>query len=1108
MSQTTQTKETLVQNLKGKVKKILEIAGQKLDHVTAKKIEIVTSMKDAVKRGVGKVSDKVQGKKAPDDFNRRIKRVAELIDLSAGNDLLKTACDKAENDVKALDYFKQHPSDKWRDGIAFGQDDVDISKDYAQLGVIAAELAEARTAADEQEADLRKAFPTQAKLLDDARMKLESAAMPTAARERLEKDLVLARNKFLATGGKNTPKELPKDINTAIGQLSGNIEIAIVDARKKAAELRKEHEKLTETFVNFQGPDKKRLELQAMLDDADLAIRGYDFDAAKDKLTKTEQKLNEATGGKTTDVLQQRRDLDGKIETLKQSFITLTKAFSEVQYDPAMQRLQTGAFWIDTTLQTAMLLIAKGETLPTDIGKTVDTAIAEAERLLKVVRTSKGIDKTSELYKSLKPKDDEIQKKCDELSHKAGEIYATLAFGAPDPNVKLDKRTEELRAQCTGPIQDQIAALRKRSGDALAMALTARDYEPEYNAVMSELTKIEKNLSADTPDVGCTKTQLEAKIEFDRFEHGIAGLETAASDLMTNNSTALKTPTGELVTEFLDGPGEKRKAGETLIAEAHGDWQKMTEKQTGSLRAVNEEIAALLDRILKAKPSGGPDLDELRKICKTYVDGYTRRIDEVIKTNDRSKETKKGLVTYAAALKTDMAVLAAPAVPGASSDPVLLQAAADSLGKFEQRVKAFENMKTNKLEEQSKQPSFKMSEDTLLPDIKKRLQHSLFEARADDPALQEQKAIVDKYDGDKLYKHDPAVAKTELGNVQGALQTLQVQFQKDKDEADKMAADLQRRWDLLMKATKDPTGYPQVATAPTAIGVLLGDLKREHDRLGTAQKFDAARHKDLVDRYDMFMTADPGKANARAKVETDSKEAQEKCEKVRFDLEQLRDVDIVLLKERADGLGKEEKNAMLEQLKDMQTAINSTLKGLTQHRNAESAESMFKAIRSRLNKMAAQPMGTKSLKRNQIPKCVTLWKNSVKTIKSDLETLGKTVESYLDDPTNHPTVTVEKAEVTTIVNALKSTATKVESLFPEDAFDSAVKQLLAAGPSQEQALGAREEALRTVRRLRRVLSGNAAVRALGTTPFEPKPAFPAAMNALFVLETNLLTSDI
>jgi hypothetical protein len=928
--------------------------------------------------------------------------------------------------------------------------------------------------------------------------------MPAAIRTDLEQKLAEARNAFLACDPKTLGGKLPKNVSDPIFLIPGEVEKQIEDAKRQSGALRDEHAKLTEIFVSTELPQDARLKIQALLDKADLAIRGYEYQAAKDTLTATAKALSENAIGTPNDQTAQRKDVEVAIQTLEKSFIDLRHAFmqSEKEGDTRVPVLQSGAFWIDVTLQNAKTLSKEGKTLPLDLLKMLQTAQEECARLtheLNAVKPLKGLDKSGPLYKDLQKKHEAIEGRCKHLSEKAGEAYARLAFGEPDPK---DKATQDLRRKCAGPIQDQIENLRIQCENAIANAGSVRDFDPEYNRIDSMLDKIESQLSQETPPLGCTKDQVLARVEIERFKSGIAKLDEASADLVQNYSAALKTDKGVLIVEFLDGPAQKRKAGETLIEKAGGSWQSMPPDAVKKLAVVNDEIEALTGRIDKAKPKGGKSVEDYQKACKAFIEGYTKRIDTLLKDNNRSEGTKKALAIYAEALKTDMAVIAAPAAPGASADLSLLESAYTALVSFEKRVIAFENMKTNNTEKSSGQVSFKMSEDKLIPDITQRLKHTLFAVRSDDPELLAQKAIFAKYQGDKLYKNDPEKAKNDLTQVQTALERLKENFKKDGKAADGKVKELQGLWDKLMLThMKDK----QLLAAPATTTALIADLKRECERLAVAQKIDEARAKDLVDRYNTLTTADPTALKGLEEKSTESKAA---CDKVTFDLEQLRDVDIVLLKERAEQLDDEEKKALLSQLKDMQTAITSTLKQLARDRNDVSAESMCKAIRSRLNKMAAQPMGNRKVHRNQLGKCNTRWKESVAAIRNDLDGLVTSVEKYLKEESVKQPKLVADTQIPAIKTALEKTGGKVIALLAEDAFDTAIKQIEEAGPNQEQALGAREDALRTVRRLRRVLTGHPTIRALGTAPFKPEPAFGQAVSALFVMETNLLTSDV
>lgn len=1046
-----------------KVSRILGAFQRKQRYVTAKKITLIDGAKDLLDRAGTAIVDKARGKKGPEDFNLRRERLIDLLDRGESNALFKDAIETARTALKQVNGGAEATNTNV---------DRDFKAEHLKLAEISNNYIEACTTIQQKKLEVQGKNPNESGILLALQAMLDERAMPEAEHTGLQGRLTAVDNAFAKGAAVDTLRQRIQTLSTDIQNAKGLAEREITARRQR-------HDGLLVRVANGTfATDKLQHDTQRQLDAADSAIRTYDYDLADNRMTEAETAMRGVVV--VVVALLTPEQVDKVLEKLAKDIVALHK---EVAIDLEL----SGSVLDMMTRQDGLREMRRQNVgaLAKDIVRLADGLTDEA----KDIRAA--LSWRSKSAETVRQRIQAFDKKCFRTSQMASDYYETASG----------------ESGITGPIHEEIEALRERL--MKDSAGTEADAERAWQQVNQELQEIEEKLDRNPP-LDCAKEFLLFTTQASLFQDAIKRLDEQASLLMLRNSDQA----GKL--GLMTKPPGLRSKGEQLVQQATADPKATNQTQIDAIVSLIEQIEELRKQAEAKLKEKAPAPDDLWRQTQALVGGYTLRIDTAIKgikenTNKlfgdvaRSDATKKGLEIYAKVLKSDLSVLAAPAANGVSTDIVLLNETLAAVKAFVARVVAFENMKTSKLEQSTSGKNTFGNAEELIKTLEKELSQSLLAGRPEITAPWTE--VMETYKT-KLYKSDPAVAVQALTEASMALKNeLQVAKVDSKragvvvDLLDDMASKL-----VIARDQKQSPVGRQLAASANAVDALLRDLDRESAQVGQVGKANEPNLTALNKRFALLSTLDPAKILARKEENDKSLKETGEYNAAMFNLEELLLIDILLLEERAQGLSGEERKALQTQLKDMRTAVDSAVKTLKKDRNCDAAEAMRQAIASRLKKMAARPLGTTKLNRNQVAKANTLWETDVSAVYAQLMELGTGADTYLKELVTMTAVTQTKADE--IKQALDVLIQTVKNSLKIDAFAGAIKRMVNAGSDADKLLDAREDALREIRRLRRVLTGSKDVRMLAGTKLDPKPAFDGLLNTLFVLETNLLTSDV
>jgi plasmid stabilization system protein ParE len=552
---------------------------------------------------------------------------------------------------------------------------------------------------------------------------------------------------------------------------------------------------------------------------------------------------------------------------------------------------------------------------------------------------------------------------------------------------------------------------------------------------------------------------------------------------------------------------------ETLIraqASKRGTAANVTER-INTMDKILKEISDLMIEAKKPATTrrGEMTADELRRNCKLHMDNYTKTIDAVILalTDDvriltGSRDERTARVAYGGALKTDMATIAAPL---ASKDLALLQDVFAKLVAFETRVAAFENMAPGK------------KSDPGVPDFNKVLERAkkLQTKLTADPLAKRQAAMTKEADELKRIianasTLDPGATDKLLTGLEQTINTAVTGANGEHEKAKALAAKCDKLWPQL-QTPKDKERKKKYASYYEDLIrriLALRDELVEKDSIGTAPPTKSGSSPGLTKSQTEYDGLEKEVAAALATQESVWKDActkgqaksqadDKKVEQMKYRLENLREVDLKLLKEKASDQTGDAKAELKKQIDDTDKSIGLALQELAKTRNVEAAKEMADSLASRLKRMADAPYGKSTRARNNLGEVETRWKTAVGKFGTALDTAGQSVKSAC---AGNP-----EAEKAAAALALK--LNEVKTLFQADAFSAVIKRMSGPKPPASQVAAAREDGLREVRRLNRAMNAHPTLRQLAQIPFQ-NAVLPIGEigSALWDLETNLTIS--
>jgi hypothetical protein len=646
----------------------------------------------------------------------------------------------------------------------------------------------------------------------------------------------------------------------------------------------------------------------------------------------------------------------------------------------------------------------------------------------------------------------------------------------------LYQRADPTATKAEGELLTRLADLRQRWEAAKGEALSADDLDtgPFF-------TEIER-LDADHKHLEAAQTSGKFGKEDIDFDKQLAAYRAAAQELTAEATKVMEHNSDAAITLGLaTKPSALASKAETLAAQqtqARGSAADVT-KRTASMLTLTNDVKALLAEAKKVAPAkNDTDLENLRKACRDLITAYSKRIDTAVTaTKDETlvmtgkRNEREALLKYADALKHDMAGIAAPL---ASKDEGLIAEVQTNLTAFDKRIIDFE-----------KRAPGKGHDDSLpkLTDVQKKatklktlLGHSLFAPRPDDVA--DEREQVEKILG-VFATLDPATTLVTLGELEKKIGVAKQKAQGEHEVAGNLIFELEGLWPKVQKTKGKNRKYD------TYLGDLVFRISKLAEDLKTKDKAD----KRDTDAATALKTE---AANALAGRGLDAgltaaEDRQKELTAVTYRLDSIEDVDIKLLKEKAGTLEAEAATQLTKQIKSMETSLKIA-RGMIEKRDAAGAKELAEAIQRQCKRMEDAPLGSSTRARNELPAVEARWKTATKTMADALDKLVTTVRAAETGNT----------ALDTAATALDKKLQDVRGLLREDAFTGAIKRMTAGKPKPADVGSAREDALREVRRIGKMMDANPLLRQLAVIPF-PGAELPLAEigASLWDMETNL-----
>ncbi|WP_316204468.1 hypothetical protein [Bradyrhizobium sp. SZCCHNS3051] len=267
-----------------------------------------------------------------------------------------------------------------------------------------------------------------------------------------------------------------------------------------------------------------------------------------------------------------------------------------------------------------------------------------------------------------------------------------------------------------------------------------------------------------------------------------------------------------------------------------------------------------------------------------------------------------------------------------------------------------------------------------------------------------------------------------------------------------------------------------------------------------------------------MLTAEPPNGDdERAKKEQEAQNDEAAYLEAEFRLRELRDVDIRLLRERFRTMKGKARGTGLKELRAIRKATGAALDALPQQRNTEQANAMCEAIAQRLKTIEDSPLGDSTRARNELPKVRERWRDTIDSVHKRLDQMPGLVraacgqkpsaEDYPDEAKLRIAEGVHDQLLRAADDLWESLIRPIKEMLRVDAFDATIERLAVA--DEYGALDAREDGLREIRRLRRLMVSDPRVRMAAESPFEAaRVPFRSIETALWDVETNLLISDM
>jgi hypothetical protein len=1037
------------------------------------------------------VKDKITGTMHENDCVRRLERLNGLITERNGDPRYQDAVDEAK---KGADGFATVLANGQKKPGTFDWTDL-----HEKIGITTEKLVETLDDRALSERSARSELSKQAaadlkaveEIIAIGRMSDDDRSKYTERLNLRRASLILA-----GQGDQQEMQEFPNKIQQLRKSLQDKIDENSGKTQRRMA-LHTELSNRLAAATDGNAPEA-RVAVAELLQQALANIETCAFDAATTLLNKATTELNKLVAGAkdplpTADAMLKRlTDLDqgmlGAIRDANAAYKQYQDSVDNKKVPPVPQNvldLRERGMALGNNARTEL------ETVKFMLTKTPDSAVS-AKRMLdrwekQINRSKDFLADAVKLFKDSKAK----VGNGDGATERAKQLASTV-----EP---IDDKLHHLDGLCTalyqhadptatkpeGELLTRLGDLRTRWQTAKTKALSVDDLDTgPFLQEIERLTADHKRLDAAQTAGKFGKEDVDFDRQLAAYRAAEVELRNSAKEVMERNSDeAIKLG---LATKpsTLTGEAEALAAQQTNARGSADD----VKQRTTALLALSDAAKALVAKANKVAPSKSEtELEKLRQACRDLIAAYTKRIDAAVTACKdetlimaRKREEREALLKYAEALKQDMAGIAAPL---ASKDEGLIDEVRTNLTAFDKRVVDFEKRAPGKNHDDS------LTKLTEVQEKAKKLQTLLgvtrFAPRPDDVA--DEREQVEKILAD-FATLNPATTLATLGELEKRINQARQKADREHEAAQNLIFELEGLWPKVQKVK----GLQNEKYA-----TYFGDLVFRFQKL-----VEDVRAKDKVEKRDsdaataLKTEAQSVLATPPRNLDTGLKGAEDRQKElaaVTYRLDSIADVDIKLLKEKAGQLEGEAGTQLTKQIKSMESSLK-VARGMIEKRDAAGAKELAEAIQRQCKRMGDAPLGSSTRARNELPAVETRWKDAVSTMAGALKNLVATVQ----------TADTGNTALATAASALDKKLDEVRNLLREDAFTGAIKRMTAGKPKPADVGAAREDALREVRRIRKMMDANPLLRQLAVIPF-PGADLPLAEigASLWDMETNL-----
>jgi hypothetical protein len=999
------------------------------------------------------VGDFIAGELHETDYLRRAQRFQELIDDNKDDERYSVAIAEALKSQRFIqNYIKKGTSD-WT-GVA---NSYTLYTEALLDGLKQARKIEAKARNDNPK--IAEMLDRTSKALDTAKVRLppEEHKEFTKQLNGLQLNLAQLPDKKQDKDGK-LATALGVKANTLAEQIASRVTALANKQNLMQLELTRLRTRLAGAPEGEPGSDP-RLGASQLLIVADNAIFAFDFTAAETALESATVALNTMNAPTT---------IEPATEILKSVNEQLRRA----------QALQDGADSLPEPVGPELVkrvleTIGRLEGISYALTKGGDAVGPDASRTVEECKTAfndvkSAIDGFAEFQTQKTTLDQEFTKLRQRVQFQAQAYYQKMGIaGAGD-----------------GAFQTRVADVAGQWQKALGTSVSIDELDQEaylnqLNAITSEMAQTKAN----PDDVAVEKA-------ISRYRKALAALKQAAAVVIAADSD--KAISMGLVTQ----PAALEKEGTPLVVDGGIDMPQPG--RVTKLDELTDKLVELTERAAEFNPTSVAfEVGEQRRQCEDMIRDYKNRIKIVLDDVDTERKklvsigtnqtNRDALTKYGATILSDLDTIGAPLV---SSDAGLLGDVRDELATFRKRIVDFEALGPNG-KNPNKIPNFETLKKKVDELTKKLTDDSRFKARAEmtKPWLDELKKLDEDLTGT-----DPTEVSKTLARITGLMESAKKTAKTESKAATESALRLKNLAADVVLA-KGP--YAALTSESPAYAADLDKrLLKLADQITAADKPDDKAANALIVEVQKAIASAPAGTIARGTGEKTAKEEQKKRDDAKSALTKLKEVDIELLEEKAGKLKGDARKELFKQIKDLRDATDSALKALEITGDAAAANAMVEAIANRIKRAAAAPLGSSTRARNNLTEVEKRWVVAVETLIRSIQGVPGLVTQQCGD---------DEAAKRAAAALQKQLVDPVAAIFRRDAFAAIIKRIQSA--DDKGALSAREDALREVRRLRKLMTSDSRVHMISGIPF-PGAAmpFPEIGAALWDLETNLMTS--